>query len=52
MFYFYVLSLCQHLEEQDGDGEQDDHDVLLVLTFIFLPMAGLVEEDNEQQHQA
>ena len=43
---------CQHLKEQDGDGEQDDDDVLLVLPLIFLPVEGLEEEDNEHQEEA
>ena len=49
---YFRLSLCQHLEKQDGNREQDDHDVLLVLTFILLPVEGFVEEDDEQQQDA
>ena len=52
MFISFVLSSCQHLKEQDGDGEQDNHNILLVLTLIFLPMEGFVEEDDEQQQQS
>lgn len=48
----FVLSFCQHLKEQDGDGEQDNHDVLLVLTFIFLPVEGFIKEHEEQQQDA
>ena len=42
----------QHLNEEQDDGQQDDHDILLVLTLVLLPMEGFVEENHEQQHDA
>jgi hypothetical protein len=35
------------LNEHDKDGEQNNDDILLILTLVLLPVEGFVEEDGE-----
>ena len=42
---------CQHLKDEYGDGKQNDQDVLFVFSFVFLPVEGLIEKDNQHQKE-